>query len=57
MLRSRHVERTVGTFEKAADGLSGGAALEVMGHAYVELICDPTKLNSCQPRRGEHCGP
>jgi AcrR family transcriptional regulator len=36
--------RTVETFEKAAAGLSGEAALEEMGHAYVELISDPTVL-------------
>ena len=36
--------RTVETFERAAEGLSGGAALEAMGLAYVELIQDPTVL-------------
>jgi AcrR family transcriptional regulator len=36
--------RTVETFERAAEGLSGGAALEAMGMAYVKLIQDPTVL-------------
>lgn len=36
--------RTVETFENAAAGLSGDAALEAMGMAYVELIRDPTVL-------------
>jgi AcrR family transcriptional regulator len=36
--------RTAATFKKAAQGLSGEDALSAMGHAYMELISDPTQL-------------
>jgi AcrR family transcriptional regulator len=36
--------RTVATFDKAAEGLSGDEALAAMGHAYSELIRDHTML-------------
>ena len=36
--------RTVRTFEKAAEGLSGEAALAAMGHAYQQLIRDHVTL-------------
>lgn len=37
-------ERTLGTFKKAAEGLSGEEALMAMGLAYAELISDPVSL-------------
>jgi AcrR family transcriptional regulator len=37
-------ERTVATFKKAAEGLSGEDALRAMGYAYWELIRDPVAL-------------
>lgn len=36
--------RTVETFSKVADGLSGEEALHAMGMAYIELIRDPVNL-------------
>lgn len=40
----RCFQRTVATFEKAAEGLSGEEALHAMGTAYGELVSDPEVL-------------
>jgi AcrR family transcriptional regulator len=37
-------ERTVASFKRAAEGLSGVEALHAMGHAYYELVHDPVML-------------
>lgn len=40
----RCFQRTADTFDRASAGLSGPEALYAMGHAYAELISDPTVL-------------
>ncbi|GGU20832.1 TetR/AcrR family transcriptional regulator [Streptomyces daghestanicus] len=41
----RCIEDTVRTFEEAAEGLEGDAALQAMGHAYAEVIAErPERL-------------
>ena len=41
---SRCFERTLTTFQRAADGLTGVEALEAMGHSYAGLLQDRTLL-------------
>jgi AcrR family transcriptional regulator len=42
----RCFERVIETFAKAAEGVEKGERLEAMGHAYVELLGDRTRLLS-----------